>query len=687
MLCYLRMAYHRFFLLKKGSLRQRILAFVGAMVLLSLLSSTVCLYRITEVNQHLEAINHVSVPLGRLFTQMLSDSEVFHRELERNLGNSHWKDSHWKLHPAPQWIEDVLENEMSRIQDLIQSESEWANPEVRVHWLEWANAISLRLKSLIDDAAKLYLALDQKNELSALEIYTRWTSNSEEWKRQLQWGTTEYERSLRQNFAAAENQVVELRAGMEMILIIVVLMSLLLLWLGERALRPLAELTRLAREITRRGLRKEDKSLLPEIPLTRSDEVSQLAREFHHMATALLEREKTVETQKSRLQEQNRLLRDMGELNENILNSIDSILIVTDLNGKVTQCNPEASRWLGGVEDQIMGSDLKVWPKLKALLEEFSGVEQSLIRLQQIAETWKLGPLNLDGKIFGGYLMPLRQEHGRANGAIIVLDDLTEELNLQERLRQAENLAAVGRMSAQVAHEVRNPLHSIGLEAEMAAEMAFKLGDLSLKQSLQSILGSVDRLQKITENYLKLSRLSDGQKMVVDLREVLESVFATYAPACEDQGVEVNWTNEPGCNLRVWADRDLLEQVFGNLFRNSLQALEGQKQNTQSQPMISWRLGNTDSGKVWLRIEDSGPGISIEVRKKLFTPFVTTRAQGTGLGLSFIKKVLEDHGGMIQNMDRPLGEGACFELFLPLLEMGRFRKLEEISYAENFTCR
>jgi signal transduction histidine kinase len=260
--------------------------------------------------------------------------------------------------------------------------------------------------------------------------------------------------------------------------------------------------------------------------------------------------------------------------------------------------------------------------------------------------------------------MPLRQEEGQPHGAIIVLDDLTEELDLQERLRRAENLAAVGRMSAQVAHEVRNPLHSIGLEAEMAAEMAARLGSVPLKQSLHSILGSVDRLQKITENYLKLSRLSDGQKAWVDLGEVLESVLATYAPVCESQGVRVDWTREMNANLMIWADRDLIEQVLGNLFRNSIQALENLEM--PHGPTISWTLGNTESGKVWLRIEDNGPGISPEVKGKLFTPFVTTRAQGTGLGLSFIKKVLEDHGGSIRNLDRPEGQGACFEMSLPL---------------------
>ncbi len=674
------MAEAKFFTSKKGTLRQRIVASVGTMVFLSLLSSTVSLYRMTEVNRLLEAINHVYVPLGRLFTQMQSDVEVFHRELERGLGISHWKDPHWKPRPAPRWIEDVLKNEMARVRDLIQKNSIWSNPESQEHWQEWSRQVSLELDRLSSEAIKLYSSLEQKDEAAAADIYSRWTESIEEWKKQLQWGSAEFERSLRQNFATTESRVSELRTALEVILIIVVLMSLLLLWLGEQALRPLGELASLAREITRRGLRKEDKSLLPEIPISRSDEVSQLAREFHHMATALLEREKTVETQKSRLQEQNKLLRQMGELNQNILNSIDSVLIVTDLSGRVTQCNPGAIEWLSKTENEMMGSAVTSWDKLKPLLEDSFGKTQWLERLKQTSETLKLGPVNLEDRIYGGHVMPLREEHGTAHGAIIVIDDLTEEKDLQERLRRAENLAAVGRMSAQVAHEVRNPLHSIGLEAEMAAELASRIGNTGLKQSLQSILSSVDRLQKITENYLKLSRLSDGQKSVVDLGDVLESVLATYSPVCEVQGVSVDWKREPHSSLKVFADRDLLEQVLGNLFRNSLQALESWANGGNFHPKIVLHLGNTESGKVWLRIEDNGPGISPEVKDRLFTPFVTTRAQGTGLGLSFIKKVLEEHGGSIQNLDRLPGQGACFELTMPLLEnsMKVKEKMEEV---------
>lgn len=580
-------------------LRQKIITYVAPMVVLSFFSATLSLFRMTEVNRLLEETNHISVPLGRLFAQIQSDVVVFHREFERNLGFGHWQDSYWQPKAIPHWIENVLLNELARVDELANSPLAWSDLNARAYWQDWAKQAQEKFHRLLEQSTQLHVALNNRDFVIGGEVYAKWTADIESWKKQLQWASLEYERSIRQNFGMAEKRVAEFRFGLEVTLVIISLMSLLLLWLGERALRPLEDLTRLAKEITqqitRRGLRKEDKALLPEIPISRLDEVSQLAREFHHMATALLEREKTVEAQKDRLQEQNRLLREMAELNQ-----------------------------------------------------------------------------------------------------------------------RAENLAAVARMSAQVAHEVRNPLHSIGLEAEMAIEMVNDhwntlvsdplYCDLahkkvkSLKQSLQSILNSVDRLQKITENYLKLSRLSSGKKQAVDVDDVLESVLATYAPVCEVQGVEVIWERSQGEAeekvFKTWADLDLLEQVLGNLFRNALQALESKMESSadtrpdtgmDTQAQIRLSLGRNEAGRLFLKVEDNGPGIAPEVRSRLFTPFVTTRAHGTGLGLSFSKRVLEEQGGMLEVEERPVGEGACFKVIFPFM-MGGVDEERRV-HVENFASR
>jgi signal transduction histidine kinase len=384
--------------------------------------------------------------------------------------------------------------------------------------------------------------------------------------KKLQWGIQLHEQALRDRFTESQASVSQLRTGLEMILFVVVALSLLMLWLGERALRPLDELTRLVRSITERGLKRGDKENLPEIAMSRDDEVSALAREFHRMATQLLEWEKVVDGQKRSLADQNQLLKDKVEL--------------------------------------------------------------------------------------------------------------------QEKLKEIEHLAAVGRLSAQVAHEVRNPLHAIGLEAELALETATAVGNSSLKSALQAILASVDRLEKITENYLRLSRMGTGERRPADLAEILEQALATYATAIEKARVRIDWKMESGADgdrgLPIRADLTNLEQAIGNLLQNALQT--GAKR-------IEFRLGTREfDGKMraFLRIEDDGPGVPDVVRAKLFTPFSTTKAQGTGLGLSFVKKVSEEHGGDVRLVEALDLGGAAFEISLPLAVEGE-RDVSESAVASGDT--
>ncbi len=662
---------------RRATLRFRILALVGALALLSLVGSALSLYRITEVNRSMDAINKVSVPLGRLFVQLRSDAELYQREFERRLGASHWSDARFSAKPVPRWVEDVLVSEVEKIREFVTRDVPWATPATAEAWRTWVESTTGTLTALQDDARKLPVALEQAQMDQALEIHTRWTSNFEAWIRNIEWGQEEQDRALRKAFALSEGRVSQLRTGMEVILIVVVSLSLLLLWLGERALRPLDELTRLAREIARRGLRREDKAALPEIPLSRKDEVSQLAREFHAMATALLERERTVEQQQGRLEDQNRRLKEMGELNSRILHSMESILLVTDLSGRIQQANPAACAQLGLPLEAVLGRKLGEFEWFSSLPGSETWLEATRISAGEVS---RIEPVKVGARIYGGHVMPLRESArdtygeggGAAYGAILQIEDLTGESELQARLQYAERLAAVGRMSAQVAHEVRNPLHSIGLEAEMAAERAGRLGDRELKRSLDSILQSVDRLGKITENYLTLSRLSSGKRELLDLGEILESVLATYSNAFESKRVRVDWTRESEGSLPVSLDRGLVEHALGNLVRNALEAVpEGRGQ-------ILFSMGRVESGRVWLRIEDNGPGIHGEARDKIFTPFFTTRASGTGLGLSFVKKVIEEQAGSIDCLPPTIDGGAVFEIVLPEVPL----RLEEPSRKE-----
>lgn len=515
--------------------------FLSILMLVSLIGVAVSFWITQQVNTRLSEINLRSVPMQRELTQLSSDTELLKRELDRSLGFTHWMDPRWKPKRIPMWAVEVHRATLDRIKkdDLNNS-----------LWQDWHSRLLRMNTELADAAEQLFLQLQDHNLDQASEIYPEWLKQLEMLKKETEWAKREIDRETRDAFKSAQNSVQQLRLALQLLLLEVISVALVMLWMGERALRPIGRLRKIVQQITERGaLTAQERSELPIIPLSQQDEVSELAREFHQMATSLIERERTIVYQTARLEEQNKMLLEMGEL--------------------------------------------------------------------------------------------------------------------QQRLQQAEHLAAVGRLSAQVAHEVGNPLHSIGLEAELALDVTSQLpsnpvtsaSQISLKQSMSSILNSVERLQKIIQNYLRLSKLSSESKEEVDLKEVIENSLATYANSIEQNKIKVDWTFEP--HTEVMADRDLLEYALGNLIRNAIQAPSTE---------ITIRVARTQNQKeVVLWFEDNGPGISEEVRENLFKPFFTTKAQGTGLGLSFVKKVFTDLGGDFQWISSKGKTGTRFEGVLPSL--------------------
>lgn len=231
----------------------------------------------------------------------------------------------------------------------------------------------------------------------------------------------------------------------------------------------------------------------------------------------------------------------------------------------------------------------------------------------------------------------------------------------QEELLRAERLAAMGRVSAQVAHEVRNPLSSIGLNVEMLAEQlesatfATRESAQEAKELLAAVIREVDRVTEITEDYLRLARLPSPVLRREEVVPLLESVVAFAAEELERAKVTVKRDWGSG-ELVVSADEGQLRQVFVNLVRNAREAMTEGGELT-----LSARRKN---GQVEIAIADTGPGMSADVQERLFEPFFTTKEGGTGLGLSLSRQIVEAHGGTIA-VDSEPGRGTRFVITLP----------------------
>jgi signal transduction histidine kinase len=230
-------------------------------------------------------------------------------------------------------------------------------------------------------------------------------------------------------------------------------------------------------------------------------------------------------------------------------------------------------------------------------------------------------------------------------------------LSQQRELRRAERLAAVGRISAQITHEVRNPLNAIGLNAELLAEELEALPGAApeARALCAAISREVDRLNALTEEYLRFARAPRTPAGRHDPGELLGNLLDFLAPELAAARIEVRREFQPGVPA-IRGDEARLRAVLLNLVRNAREAM------TSGGTLTVAARGA--GGGVELEVRDTGAGISSEALPRLFDPFYSTKERGTGLGLAFVQEVVQEHGGTVRCDGAP-GRGATFTIRLP----------------------
>jgi two-component system, NtrC family, sensor kinase len=234
---------------------------------------------------------------------------------------------------------------------------------------------------------------------------------------------------------------------------------------------------------------------------------------------------------------------------------------------------------------------------------------------------------------------------------------MAASLERQRReLLRAERLVAVGRISAQITHEIRNPLNAIGLNTELLAEELASGGSAEARQLVTAIGREVDRLNGVAEEYLRFARLPRPLMAREDLNEILSGLLDFVGPELASAGVRVDRQLAPGLPP-VLADEGQLRAAFLNLLRNSREAMPRGGTVT-----IGTRLD--PSGAVEVEVRDTGGGIPAQDLPRIFDPFYSTKERGTGLGLAFTLQVLKEHGGSIR-CESAVGRGTAFLVSLP----------------------
>ncbi|MFP4243455.1 MAG: ATP-binding protein [Ectothiorhodospira sp.] len=230
-----------------------------------------------------------------------------------------------------------------------------------------------------------------------------------------------------------------------------------------------------------------------------------------------------------------------------------------------------------------------------------------------------------------------------------------QQAALEERLRQSEKLAAIGRLAAGVAHELGTPLGVVDGQAQRA--LRHVEADTPPQLALLKIRREVERMDGIVRQLMDFGRRNPLRLREEAVGRLVQAAVAPVHPALERSGTQLDVAN-PSPGPAIPMDRARMEQALVNLLRNAVQATPG------GRIRISWDC--PDDQTLELRVEDDGPGIDPEHRSRLFEPFFTTKSvgQGTGLGLAVAHGAISEHGGEIRVMDSALG-GACFVLRIP----------------------
>ncbi|HEY2496677.1 MAG TPA: ATP-binding protein [Candidatus Angelobacter sp.] len=259
------------------------------------------------------------------------------------------------------------------------------------------------------------------------------------------------------------------------------------------------------------------------------------------------------------------------------------------------------------------------------------------------------------------FVMQYRAEARRYQATSETLSEANRSLKLaQEEARRAERLAALGQLSAGLAHEIRNPLGVIKGSAEILTQKLESANPLA-KELAGYIYTEVNRVSALVSRFLDFARPSQLDLRATNLSMVVERCLKTVAEqgACARVKVERSYT--PALP-QVMLDQDLCEQVFTNLLMNACEAIgDGGGE-------MRVRIGPTEAedaqAGVVVAIEDTGPGVPPELKEQIFNPFVTTKKSGVGLGLAIVSKIVDAHGGSLKLISEP-GHGACFRVAFP----------------------
>jgi two-component system sensor histidine kinase PilS (NtrC family) len=353
-------------------------------------------------------------------------------------------------------------------------------------------------------------------------------------------------------------------------------------------------------------------------------------------------------TERLRLSEQARKkweidYEELEHLNRTILSNIPSGLLIVNNAGRIRSVNAGATQITGYRLEEIYNREVQgIFPELEVF-------ENGGFVTVQRGETLLRGKEG-DTRPVGFTSSLVRDTQGKVLGLLITFQDLSRLKEMEEQLKRADRLAAVGQLAAGMAHEIRNPLASISGSVQLLMEGA-SVGEEE-RRLMGIVVREAKRLNRLLTDFLVFARPAPPKSGLVNVSELLDELSSMLKGDERFEKIEIRREYPPGCEM--YCDRGQIGQALWNLLVNGAEAMPGGG---------VLRVG-IDRDEAVLYVEDGGPGIPEEIRNSIFDPFFTTKDHGSGLGLPTVHAIVEAHQGRL-DVGRAAGGGARFAVRLP----------------------
>ncbi|WP_245216248.1 sensor histidine kinase [Sagittula salina] len=408
------------------------------------------------------------------------------------------------------------------------------------------------------------------------------------------------------------------------------------LWFAERLARPVGRLAGAAQQVGKGDLDVQ----VPEE--AEGDEISMLGRYFNRMTQQL-------KAQRETLLENTRQIERRQRLFDSVLTSVTSGVVGLDPDGRVTFVNRSAERLLGWHENHRADPIMVAVPEFGEVFDRLRAEAREMVQMEvKVVREGRLEHLLVR-------LSTRRRLDGSLEGYVVAFDDVTD-------LVSAQRMAAWGDVARRIAHEIKNPLTPIQLSAERIKRKFGRQLEEDDAEKLEEMTGVIirqtDGLRRIVDEFSKFARMPEPERRPEDLGDLLRG-----AVLLQDSGqpaVTFRTDIPKGRPMPAELDAGMIGQAFTNLLKNAGEATEsliakGPPEGYAPEVRVS---AEVDGAEALIHIMDNGVGLP-EDRARLFEPYVTTRSEGTGLGLPIVRKIIEEHGGTLNLEDAPpFTEGA-----------------------------